>query len=443
MPSKRHFKQPASTDADEARRISQRTPAELLASRPLVPDPGRPLPGVIVKSPTWHPFYYRKRIDRVDSAARPGDLVAVSQPNGELLGYGIYNSRAEIGVRMLKLGPERPDDSFWQGRLEQAVALRRELLRLDEVTDAYRVVHAEGDGLSGLVVDRLGDTLSVETFGLGMFQRAEELLRRLGPLCGTRHTLVQVGPQVHGQEGFMAEPIASPHLPPKVTITEYGTRFRVVFAEGHKTGFFCDQRDNRQQLAKFCAGRSVLDLCCYTGGFAIQAKRLGQAAEVTGVDLDEQPLLLARENANLNQARVNFVQADAFAYMRDMVQNGRQYDVVVLDPPKLIRSRRELEEGSRKHFDLNRLAMQLVRPGGLLLSCSCAGLLPEEEFLRLLFSAARQANPQTPADQPTPGPRGPGRTVQVIARTGAAADHPVAANCPETEYLKAVWMVVT
>jgi 23S rRNA (cytosine1962-C5)-methyltransferase len=294
-----------------------------------------------------------------------------------------------------------------------------------------------------LVVDRFGDTLSAEAFGLGMFQRADELLGRLSVLCGTRHTLLQVGPQVHGQEGFMADPVASPHLPAKVTITEFGTRFRVEFAQGHKTGFFCDQRDNRRRLAQFCRGRSVLDLCCYTGGFAIQAKKLGQAADVTGVDLDEHPLQLARENANLNQARVHFVQADAFAYMRDMLQNGRQYDVVVLDPPKLIRSRRELEEGSRKHFDLNRLAMQLVRPGGLLLSCSCAGLLPESEFLRLLFAAARQAHPQSPADQAAPAVRLPARTLQVLARTGAAADHPVAANCPETEYLKAVWMIVS
>ena len=135
----------------------------------------------------------------------------------------------------------------------------------------------------------------------------------------------------------------------------------------------------------------MLDLCCYTGGFAVQAKKLGNAAEVTGVELDEAPLQLARENANLNQVRVNFVQSDAFAYMRDMLRNGRQYDVVVLDPPKLIRTRDELEDGRRKHFDLNRLAMQLVRPGGLFLSCTCSGLLDDAEFFKLLHSASRQA----------------------------------------------------
>lgn len=359
---------------------------------------------------------------------------------GQRLGYGIYNPRAEIVVRILQLGDSPPDESFWQSRLAQAVRLRRELLKLDEVTNAYRVVHAEADGLPGLVVDKLGDVLSAELFSLGMFQRAEAILQQLAPMLGIKHTLIRPGPQVHGQEGFLADPIASPELPGRVTIEEYGTRFRVEFEGGHKTGFFCDQRENRAQLARFCAGRSVLDLCCYTGGFAVQAKRLGKAAEVTGVELDEHPLALARENANLNQVRVNFVQADVFAYMRDMIQNGRQYDVVILDPPKLIRSRREIEEGTRKHFDLNRLAMQLVRPGGLLLSCTCAGLLPETEFLRLLHSAARQAVPQSPEG----GPRNYiGRTLQILARSGAAADHPVASNCPETEYLKAVWMCLT
>ena len=159
---------------------------------------------------------------------------------------------------------------------------------------------------------------------------------RLQPLCGTRHTLIQPGPHVLAQEAFPAEPQASADLPSSVVIQEFGTRFRVHFEQGHKTGFFCDQRDNRRQLASYCAGRTVLDLCCYTGGFAIQAKRLGQAAEVIGVDLDEQPLRLARQNATLNQVQVKFVQADVFPFMREMLRGGRQFDVVVLDPPKLV-----------------------------------------------------------------------------------------------------------
>ncbi len=410
--------------------------------RSLCPDPGQPLPAVFLRTPTWHPLIYRKRLAQVDDRARPGDLVAVYLLPDQLLGYGLYNPRSEIALRVLKWGPDLPDEAFWQQRLERAVELRRGFLQLDEVTNAYRVVHAEGDGLTGLVVDRLGDVLSAEVFSLGMFQRCGAILDRLAPLCGTRHTLIQPSPQVLAHEGFASPPIASPEAPAHVTIQEYGTRFRVHFAGGHKTGFFCDQRENRRRLADFCAGKSVLDLCCYTGGFAIQAKRLGQAAEVTGVDLDEGPLQWARDNADLNQARIRFVQADIFPFMRDMLRGGRQFDVVVLDPPKLIRSRAELEEGTRAHFDMNRLAMQLVKPGGLMLSCTCAGLLPEQEFARLLNAASRQAGPPEPDSTAAPGerPRNQPRTMQILAKSGAAADHPVDANCPEGEYLNAVWM---
>lgn len=394
-------------------------------------------PRIIAKSVGLHPLLYRKRIEQVDPAARQGDLVAVYDLENRLTGYGLFNPKAEIAVRMLALGSQPPDETFWQSRLQAAVQLRREVLRLDDVTDSYRILHAEADGLPGLVVDKLGDVLSAECFAAGMYQRAEAILSRLAPLVGAKHTLVRCGPATLSQEGFEGPPLASNALPPRVTIQEFGTRFRVDFAGGHKTGFFCDQRDNRRTLATLCRDRTVLDLCCYSGGFAIQAKKLGGASEVTGVDLDEEPLALARENANLNQVRVRFVQADAFAYMRDMLANGRKYDVVVLDPPKLIRNRAELEEGTRKHFDLNRLAMQLVAPGGLMLSCTCAGLLSPDEFLRLIYAGARQAGPEIPGSSP---PRRAARTCQILAKTGAAPDHPVITHCLETEYLQAVWM---
>jgi 23S rRNA (cytosine1962-C5)-methyltransferase len=291
-------------------------------------------------------------------------------------------------------------------------------------------------------VDRLGDVLSAEVFSLGMFQRSAAILERLARLSEARAWTVHVPDSVHGQEGFLSEPTSSAGMPKQVTVTEHGTRFRVRFEDSHKTGFFCDQRDNRLKLAAYCEGRAVLDLCCYTGGFAIQAKRLGGATDVTAVDLDEKAIELARDNANLNHTRVHFVHADAFAYMRDMIAGGRQYGVVVLDPPKLIRSRREFDEGRRKHFDLNRLAIQLVEPGGLLLTCSCSGLLPESDFLELVHASARKATSESiPSDRAAAGVV-TGRQVQVLARTGAGPDHPVAADCPETEYLKALWLRV-
>lgn len=416
-----------------------RPPRDVLAQRPLGIDPAGPIPAVVLRAATFYPLLYRKRIARCDRA-RPGDLVAVYAPGEELLGYGLYNPQSEIAVRVVFPGPELPGESRWRDKLAASVALRRDLLKLDETTDACRLVHAEGDGLSGLVVDRYADVLSAEVYSLGIYQRAEAILAMLARECGARHWLVRPSPQFLSQEGCEAPALASPGLPGQVTVREHGTQFRVRFSGGHKTGFFCDQRENRRLLAGFCEGRSVLDLCCYTGGFAVQAKRLGRAAEVTGVDLDETPLGLARENAHLNQVRVRFVQADAFQYMRDMLEQRRQYDVVVLDPPKLIRTRAEIEEGTRKHFDLNRLAMRLVKPGGLLLSCTCSGLLAESEFVKLLCAASYQAGAVIEEAAPGRPERRAARPMQILARTGAAADHPVAAGVPEGEYLKAVWM---
>jgi 23S rRNA (cytosine1962-C5)-methyltransferase len=431
---------PRHADADHHKRTSQRSTAGILDQRSL--QLADALPQVHLRSVTFHPFVFRKMIDRVSPDAGAGDLVAVFDRRGELFGHGLYNPRSEIVVRMLNHGQASPDEPFWWNRLDRALDLRRNLLQLDRVTDAYRIVHAEADGLTGLVVDRLGNTLSADVFSLGMFQRVRAVLERLVSLGVAEHWIAQVPESVHGQEGFLSEPLCSDGMPDHVTVTEYGTRFRVRFEGSHKTGFFCDQRENRHRLASYCVGQSVLDICCYTGGFAIQAAQLGKAAQVTGVDLDEKAIELAKDNANRNRVRVSFVHADAFAYMRDMIANGRRYGIVVLDPPKLIRSRREIEEGRRRHFDMNRLALQLVEPGGLLLTCSCSGLLAEADFLELVHAAARKATPEGSATDSTPSPVSHGRSIQILARTGAAPDHPVVPQCPETEYLKAVWVRV-
>ncbi|MCA9171392.1 MAG: class I SAM-dependent rRNA methyltransferase [Planctomycetales bacterium] len=408
-------------------------PARLtkVTQRPLTVDAAGTIPAVYVKSKILHPLLYRKRVDRAERA-QPGDFVAVYNADGELSGYGLYNPRSEIAVRMLWHGPELPTDVMWDERLGRAVSLRYDLLKLPEQSNACRLVHGETDGLSGMVIDQFDDVLSAEVFSLGMYQRAEAILQRLAPLTNTKHYLIQASPQFVSQEGADPPVVRSENLPGQVVIHEHGTRFRVRFEGGHKTGFFCDQRDNRKRLADFCAGKRVLDLCCYTGGFAVQAAKLGNADQVTGVDLDHVPLALARENANLNQVRVKFVQADAFAYMREMINQGRLYDVVILDPPKLIRTRAEIEEGTRKHFALNCLAMQLVAPGGVLLTCSCAGLLPDQEFTKLVVAASRRVETAN----------GVGRDIQILAKTGAAPDHAVLGNCLETEYLKAIWAVV-
>lgn len=420
----------------------------------LFPRPNASLPSLTLRSPVRQPNVFRKRIAEVEPGVKAGDWVVVYAPrsteadgerseSGELqiLGYGIYNPRSEIALRIIRFGVELPDGPFWDELLGRAVSFRREMLHLDTVTDAYRVLHGEADGVPGLVADRYGSVLSLEAFSYGMYLRGQEVAERLAQLAGAEHWYLRTSPFMLSQEGQDRPLVHSDNAPRFVTVTEHGTRFRIQLDEqSHKTGFFCDQRDNRRMLAEFCRDKTVLDLCCYTGGFSVQAKKLGGAREVIGVDLDAEPLELAKGNANLNQVRAKFVQADVFPYMRDMLRSGRKFDVVVLDPPKLIRSRAEVEEGTRKHLDLNRLAIQLVKSGGLLLTCTCAGLLPAMEFTQLVARAARQA--EQPDERFAGGFRH-GRELQIFAKTGAAADHPVGGNALEGEYLNAIWARVS
>ena len=398
-----------------------------MPDRPL--DPTGAVPTVAIRGPGLHPFVYKKMIAGPVGTprARDGDLVRVVDREGLPLGFGLWNSRSQIALRLLAPpAPEPLGREFWEGRIDRAVALRRDILKIDDESDAYRVLHAEGDGLSGLVVDRYGDVLSVECFSLGMYQRIGPILDLLAARLGTNHARVRVDERIALAEDFAGRPVATPGLPPRVTIREHGVRYRVHFEGAHKTGFFCDQRDNRRAIASFCRDRSVLDVCCYTGAFGINALVKGSARDVTCVDLDEKAIALARENANLNQVRPSFVHADAFGYMRQMNLNERSFGAVVLDPPKLIPGRLDISAGKRKYFDLNVLALRLVEPGGLLLTCSCSGLLPPEEFLILLRAAARQA----------------GRSVQVLRVTGAGPDHPVGLEALEGAYLKAAWLLV-
>ncbi|MEZ6056460.1 MAG: class I SAM-dependent methyltransferase [Planctomycetaceae bacterium] len=396
---------------------------EHLKQRPLDVAAIQDLPRVVVKSPSWHAHMYRKRLGNFDSRAQHGDLVQLVDQDGHPLGVGYFNPRAEITVRVLDRSGENLTNEWWDRRLQQAVDLRRQFLKVQQTSTACRLIHAEGDGFPGIVVDQFGDVLVGEAFSLSAMQRGVDLLERLTPIAGAKHWLLRTGPQTINQEGFESDSISSVQLPSRVFIQEGQAEFEVDLATGHKTGFFCDQRDNRLRLAAWRQGESLLDLCCYTGGFAIQAAKNGSDAHVTGVDLDEAAIDVARRNARRNQQKTRFVHADSFGYMRDMLREGRQFDTVVLDPPKLIFGRTEIEEGRRKYFDFNRLAMQLVAPGGLFLTCSCSGLMTSDDFMKTVASAVP-----------------PDRRAQVLDQTGPSTDHPVATNCPESSYLKALWL---
>jgi 23S rRNA (cytosine1962-C5)-methyltransferase len=368
-----------------------------------------------------HPWIFQKMVEKPAGRLPGGSVVDILDKSGQWVGRGFYNGHSRISLRVLTSDPNEPiDDAFFDRRVGEAVKLRREVLRLDAVTDAYRLVHSEADGLSGLVADRFGQTVVVEFFAAGMYRFRRTILEVLGrhfPECRTYWFAEE---HVGKQEAI---DVRAPAPPPPDLIVEHGLKFRVAPGGRHKTGFFLDQRDNRKALSEFCGGKRVLDLCCNTGGFAVYAKALGGAGEVVGVDLDEQAIELAKGNAALNRAPVRFVQADLFAWLRDVLPNGERFDVVVLDPSKMTRDREAVDQALRKYLDMNKLALQAVAPGGVFLTCSCTGLVGEAEFLEMLRRAAWQA----------------GRTVQVFKLGGAAPDHPFLVHVPEGRYLKAAF----
>jgi 23S rRNA (cytosine1962-C5)-methyltransferase len=368
-----------------------------------------------------HPWIFQKMVEKPSSRLPGGSVVDVIDRDGGWVGRGFYNGHSRIAVRVLTADPKQAiDREFLAARLGQAVSLRRDWLKLDEVTDAYRLVHSEGDGLSGLVVDRFGPVIVLEFFAAGMYRLRDTIQEVLAGHYPGSQFYWFAEEHIQKQESFDCR---EPEAPGAAVITEHGVRFRVAPGSKHKTGFFVDQRDNRKYLASLCAGKKVLDLCCNTGGFAVYAKALGGAEEVTGVDLDEGVIALAKGNANLNQARVRFVQADLFSWLRDILPSGQRFDVVVLDPAKQTRDRDDVDFALKRYFDMNRLALQVVSPGGMFLTCSCTGLVSEEQFLESLRRAAWQA----------------GRTVQVVRVSGAGADHPFLIHAQEGRYLKAVF----
>ncbi|MFM9168008.1 MAG: class I SAM-dependent rRNA methyltransferase [Verrucomicrobiota bacterium] len=391
---------------------------------PETPSPAtRERPWTQLKTFTSKPNVFRSMIGDVSPDARQGDVVAAYDKQGSFIGYGFWNAGAPIALRIIKHTPGRPDDAWFEQAIRRAVALRRETLRLDADTDAYRAVNGDADFLSGLIVDRLGDVLSIEVSSVGVMRRLPRWIPVLHDALGTKREIVQVDPHVARVEGIMPSDVPKSSVR-FVKVKESGMVQEVDFAEGHKTGYFCDQRDNRRRFGSLAKGLKVLDLCCYTGGFSIAAKLAG-AAEVTGVDLDEKAVEMAKRNANLNNVRVDFVHADAFSWIRQMQKNGRTWDLVLCDPPKFVDGRDpDIEaEGLRKYNDLNVLAMQMVAPGGLFVTCSCSGLVSAEAFEELVAKAAHRYQ----------------KRLQIFDRTGPGGDHPNASNHPEGRYLKALW----
>jgi 23S rRNA (cytosine1962-C5)-methyltransferase len=363
-----------------------------------------------------HPWLYSGAIDREEGPAEAA-LAAVESAEGRSLGVGFYSPRSQVRARLLGAGVTAVDRGFFRRRLAEAAALRRALLPPD--TDGYRLLNAEGDELPGWTVDRFGDVLVSQVTVAGLERLREPAYAALAEHApGT--TIVHLGSSpARRAEGLSAhDEVVRGELPAEVEFRESGLRFRAEIG-GQKTGFYCDQRENRRRVERLAGGRRMLDLFAHSGGFSLYALR-GGAERATAVESAPRLLELARSQAadnGLDDGRLETVAADVFDDLRERTAS---YDLVVCDPPPLARRRAHLEAAARAYKDVNRLALGRLAPGGLIATFSCSGAVDAKLFRQVLFAAADEARVR----------------LRLLEPLAAAPDHPVSVYHPEGEYLK-------
>jgi 23S rRNA (cytosine1962-C5)-methyltransferase len=381
--------------------------------------------------PLWfgHPWVYANAIDHVDGEAEPGSVVSLVDHDGRFIGRGLYNARSQIPVRLLTWADEPIDAAFFLRRLRAARDLRCALALPNPDTTAYRLVNSEGDGLPGLVVDVFGDAAAMQFTTLGMASWRDEVAVALEDVLAPR-TLYEVAASSFAEvEGFAAESrVVRGEARAQVACLEDGIRLEVEPLHGQKTGLFLDQRPSRMRVGQFVRaaperlGR-VLDCYAYSGGFSLQAARSG-AGEVTAVDSSSRAVARIEAHAQANARRITAVESDVFRFLETATPHS--YDLVILDPPKFARARKDLEAATKGYERLNALALAVCAPGAILVSCSCSQNIGPVEFERIVAAAARQA----------------GREVRIVERQGPGPDHPLPPGFGEGQYLKVLFAYV-
>jgi 23S rRNA (cytosine1962-C5)-methyltransferase len=407
-----------------------------------------------------HPWVLASAIDRVEpigthSEKQPsldGQVVELLNDKRKFIAYGLYNSNSRIAVRLYTWSAAEPiDDAFFRRRLTAAIELRQQLGYQPRYNgpitseSATRLVFSEADGFSGLVVDRYGDYLVVQPTALSIAQRLESIVPILQDLVQPRGIILKFDKAMAKLEGMNSNPqeletetpqestqpsatapFADGHiwgeLPDgPITIRENGLAFEVDLRVGQKTGLYLDQRENRLAAAQYLAGRRVLDMFCYTGGFALTAAKLGNASSVLAVDGSKTAIAQAQRNAELNGIQsVQYECADGFKFLDQLAERGEKFGAIILDPPKFARGRGGANQALMAYHRLNRIAVSLLEPGGILISCSCTGGVSREDFLLMLSGVAQKSS----------------RDMRILETRGPAPDHPISATCLETEYLK-------
>lgn len=365
-----------------------------------------------------HPWVYSGAIAREEGEAGSalGDLFGSDK---EHLGSGWYSPHSQIRLRLLTFGDEPLTRLLLQDRIANAIARRAELL--SDSTTAVRLIHAEGDELPGLIVDRYGESLVVEISVWGLDKLRDEIAVSLEEICRPSTLLFRNDLPARRLEQLATTDEKLGEARDETEILEQGLRFAVPLGSGQKTGFFLDQRENRSRLRAMSRGCRALNLFSYIGAFGVYAAA-GGARQVTEVEISAPALALARRNHELNpsQAELEFIAADAFGAVRSLFAEGSRFDLVVCDPPAFVKSRATVDRAARGYKDINLYAMRLIEKGGSLFTFSCSSHLSLDLFQKIIFAAALDA----------------GRRVAILERLGAGRDHPVSVFCPESEYLK-------
>lgn len=371
-----------------------------------------------------HPWIFTGAVAQIQGSPQTGETVEVASSQGELLGRGAYSPHSQIVVRMWSFDPaEEISSTFFRTRLQRGIA-GRQALAASEQFSAYRLINAESDGLPGMIVDRYDTFLVCQFLAAGADYWKQEIVSQLQALFPCTGIYERSDVDVRAKEGLpLRTGVLAGAAPPETAqIQEGALRFLVEIQQGHKTGFYLDQRENRQYLAQYVQGKDVLNCFAYTGGFGIYALKYG-ANSVANIDTSAAALQLLQRQIALNgldETRSEQLEGDVFQRLRQFRDGRRQFDVIILDPPKFAESRSQLKSASRGYKDINLLAIKLLRPGGILFTFSCSGLIEPDLFQKIVADAALDAN----------------REAQILRRLSQAADHPVALNFPEGHYLK-------
>lgn len=370
-----------------------------------------------------HPWVFSGAIESAEGTARGGETVKIVSSARRFLAWAAFSPSSQIRARVWSFDEARvPGPELLREKLESALALRR--ARIGAETDAMRLVHGESDGLPGVIADRYADALVVQLLSAGAERWRETLVDQLAELSGCSRVYERSDADARQLEGLAARDgwvLGAPGTDPVVEIREHGLRYAVDMAQGQKTGFYLDQRDNRARVGELARDRDVLNCFCYTGGFTLSALA-GGARSVLSVDSSAPALRMAQANAERNALgrSAEWLQGDVFRALRDLGGQERRFDLIVLDPPKFAPTPRDAERAARGYKDINLNALRLLRPGGLLATFSCSGGVSPELFQKIVAGAA--------ADAPA--------SLRLRERRWAAPDHPVLVEFPEGEYLK-------